>query len=181
VNAAATLARLLVVIDASKVPERLETLLPVGVRPRQLSVRTLLLGMLLTLADGRPAHLSRVHGALVGLDDENRRDLGVVRESKHGPHTLTYRQVEYTFSLVEKGAEQRTFPTAHPKRRSKRSSTPSSRPVVRAGRDTAPLHLARDRLDRHREFSPRGPHQERRHLCRQRGVVGAPQKAGGPR
>jgi hypothetical protein len=91
----------LAVIDASGVPGRLEALLPVGVRPRQLSVRTLLAGMLLTLADGRPAHLSRVHGALVGLDDEDRRHLGVVCESKHGPHTLTYRQVEYTFSLLK--------------------------------------------------------------------------------
>ena len=100
-NSPATLARLLAVIDASKVPGRLEALFPVGVRPRQLSVRTLLAGMLLTLADGRPAHLSRVHGALVGLDDENRRHLGVVCESKHGPHTLTYRQVEYTFSLLK--------------------------------------------------------------------------------
>ena len=99
-NDPATLARLLAVIDASGVPERLEALLPVGVRPRQLSVRTLLTGMLLTLADGRPAHLSRVHRALVGLDDENCRYLGVVCESKHGPHTLTYRQVEYTFSLL---------------------------------------------------------------------------------
>ena len=100
-NDPATLARLLAVIDASGVPGRLEALLPVGVRPRQLSVRTLLTGMLLTLADGRPAHLSRVHGALVGLDDENRRYLGVVCESKHGPHALTYRQVEYTFSLLK--------------------------------------------------------------------------------
>ena len=100
-NDPATLARLLAVIDASGVPGRLEALLPVGVRPRQLSVRTLLLGMLLTLADGRPAHLSRVHEALVGLDEESRRHLGIVCESKHGPHTLTYRQVEYTFSLLE--------------------------------------------------------------------------------
>jgi hypothetical protein len=65
VNDPATLARLLAVIDASGVPGRLEALLPVGMRPRQLSVRTLLLGMLLTLAAGRPAHLSRVHEALV--------------------------------------------------------------------------------------------------------------------
>jgi hypothetical protein len=101
VNDPVTLARLLAVIDASGVPERLEALLPVGVRSRQLSVRTLLAGILLTLADGRPAHLSRVHGALVGLEEENRRRLGVVCQSKHGPHTLTYRQVEYTFSLLE--------------------------------------------------------------------------------
>ena len=34
-------------------------LLPIGVRARQLLVRTLLLGMLLVLADRRPAHLTR--------------------------------------------------------------------------------------------------------------------------
>ncbi len=127
-NDPATLARLLAVIDASGVPGRLEALLPVGVRPRQLSVRTLLLGMLLTLADGRPAHLSRVHGELVGLDDENRRYLGIVCDSKHGPHTLTYRQVEYTFSLLE-NVLSKDVPTAPRKRHSDRSSTLYSRPV----------------------------------------------------
>ncbi|MGO9962643.1 MAG: hypothetical protein ACLPUG_04340 [Acidimicrobiales bacterium] len=127
-NNPATLARLLAVIDASGVPGRLEALLPVGVRPRQLSVRTLLLGMLLTLADGRPAHLSRVHGELVGLDDENRRYLGIVCDSKHGPHTLTYRQVEYTFSLLE-NVLSKDVPTAPRKRHSDRSSTLYSRPV----------------------------------------------------
>jgi hypothetical protein len=101
VNNSAKLARLLGVIDASGVPGRLEALLPMGARHRQLSLRTLFAGILLTLADGRPAHLSRVHAALVGLDEENRRCLGVVGQSKHGPHTLTYRQVEYTFSLLK--------------------------------------------------------------------------------
>ena len=49
------------IIDASGVAPRIEALLPAGVRPRQLAVRTLLLGMLLVLADHRPAHLTRVH------------------------------------------------------------------------------------------------------------------------
>ena len=79
---------------------RTETALPIGVRPRQLSVRTLLVGMLLTLCAGRPAHLSRVHQALVDLADTDRRRLGVVVTWKTGLHTLTYRQVERTFALV---------------------------------------------------------------------------------
>ena len=68
------------IIDEAQVVPALEALLPVGVRPRQLSVRTLLLGILLVLSDGRPAHLTRVHAALVSLDDEHRRRLGVVLE-----------------------------------------------------------------------------------------------------
>lgn len=78
----------------------IEALLPTGVRPRQLSVRTLLVGMLLTQADHRPAHLKRVHEALCGLPGAERIHLGVVVDWRTGPHTLTYRQVERTFSLV---------------------------------------------------------------------------------
>jgi hypothetical protein len=88
------------IIDASGVAPPLETLLPIGVRPRQLGVRTLLVGIFLALSDGRPAHLTRVHGALVRLDAGDRRRLGVVVEWKNGPHQLTYRQMERTFGLV---------------------------------------------------------------------------------
>ena len=88
------------VLDAAGVAPSIEALLPVGVRPRQLGVRTLLLGVLLTQAEHRPAHLSRIHAALVALGDADRRRLGVVVDWKRGPHTLTYRQVERTFSLV---------------------------------------------------------------------------------
>lgn len=57
--------------------------------------------MLLAVADGRPAHLVRVHRALVGLDAGDRRRLGVEVDWRAGPHVLTYRQVERTFGLVE--------------------------------------------------------------------------------
>jgi hypothetical protein len=63
-------------------------------------VRTLLVGMLASQADGRPAHLSRVHEALVSLPPIDQRRLGVIADWKSGPHTLTYRQVEYTFGRV---------------------------------------------------------------------------------
>ena len=43
-----------VVLDASGVAPRIEAVLPSGARRRQLTVRTLLLGMMLALADGRP-------------------------------------------------------------------------------------------------------------------------------
>jgi hypothetical protein len=46
------------VIDASGVAPRIEAMLPTGVRHRQLRVRTLLAGMMLSQADHRPAHLT---------------------------------------------------------------------------------------------------------------------------
>jgi hypothetical protein len=88
------------IIDASGVAPRIEPLLPTGVRPRQLTVRTLLAGMCLTQADGRPAHLTRVHQALTALPQDDQRRLGVIADWKHGPHLLTYRQTERTFGLV---------------------------------------------------------------------------------
>ena len=61
------LAVLEAVIDASGVAPRIEAMLPAGVRPRQLTARTLLAGMCLAQADHRPAHLTRVHQALASL------------------------------------------------------------------------------------------------------------------
>jgi hypothetical protein len=99
-SAKVSLERLEAIIDASLVPARVEAMLPVGVRPRQLSVRTLLLGMLTALSDGRPAHLRRVHEALRSLPAQQQWRLGVLAQWKSAPHLLTYRQTEYTFALV---------------------------------------------------------------------------------
>jgi hypothetical protein len=88
------------IIDASGVAPRIEAMLPIGVRPRQLSVRTLLAGMCLTQADHRPAHLTRVHQALTALPAKDKARLGVIAAWKNGPHPLTYRQTERTFGLV---------------------------------------------------------------------------------
>ena len=68
------------IIDASGVAPRIEATLPSGARARQLAVRTLLLGMMLALADGRPAHLTRVHRALAGLPEGDQRRLGVLAD-----------------------------------------------------------------------------------------------------
>ena len=88
------------IIDASGVAPRIEAVLPIGVRPRQLSVRALLAGMCLTQADGRPAHLTRVHQALTSLPEDDQVRLGIIADWKRGPHQLTYRQTERTFGLV---------------------------------------------------------------------------------
>ena len=98
-NGVGALLAIEAVVDDAAVAPRLEGLLPIGVRPRQLSVRTLLVGIMLALSDGRPAHLTRVHAALRALGEEEQRRLGVVLAWKCGPHLLTYRQVERTFGL----------------------------------------------------------------------------------
>jgi hypothetical protein len=77
------LTRLEGIIDGSGAALRTEALLPIGVRHRQLRVRTLILGMMLALADDRPAHLTRVHAALTALPAEDqappRRDRELAR------------------------------------------------------------------------------------------------------
>ena len=70
------------IIDASGVAPRIEAMLPLGVRRRQLTVRALLAGMCLAQADHRPAHLTRVHQALVSLPDDDQRRLGVIADWK---------------------------------------------------------------------------------------------------
>lgn len=99
-GARAALGRLERIVDASGVAERIEAMLAVGSRRRQLRVRTLILGMLAVAVDGRPAHLRRVHEALTSLPRQEQRRLGVIVQWKSGPHELTYRQVERTFGLV---------------------------------------------------------------------------------
>jgi len=94
------LAELQDIIDASGAAPRVEAMLPVGVRARQLTVRTLLAGMCLAQADHRPAHLTRVHQALVSLSEGDQWRPGVITDWKQGPHLLTYRQTEYAFGLV---------------------------------------------------------------------------------
>ena len=88
------------IIDASGTAARIEAMLPIGVRPRQLTVRTLLAGLCLALADGRPAHLTRVHRALTSLPASDQLRLGVIAQWKDGPHQLTYRQTERTCGLA---------------------------------------------------------------------------------
>ena len=55
-----SLAAIEAVLDRSGVASSIEMAMPAGGRPRQLPVRTLLVGIVLTLANHRPALLSRV-------------------------------------------------------------------------------------------------------------------------
>ncbi len=90
------------IIDGAGVAPAIEALLPVGARHRQLTARTLLTGMMLTLDDRRPAYLTEVHAALLALPEPDRLRLGVMQDWRTGPHQLTCRQVEHTFGLVIK-------------------------------------------------------------------------------
>jgi len=98
----AALERVERIIDAAGVTIPIELLLPIGVRPRQLKARTLLIGMTLTMLDGRDALLTDVHKTLLGLPEADQRRLGVIAQWPVGPHTLTYRQLEYTYRLIAK-------------------------------------------------------------------------------
>ena len=99
-------AALETIIEASGIAPRIEALLPAGVRHRQLTVSTLILGMMLTQADRRPAHLTEVHAALTALPASEQRRLGVTAEWKNGPHQLTYRQAERTFGLITRALKK---------------------------------------------------------------------------
>jgi hypothetical protein len=90
------------IVDASGAAPAIEALLPASARGRQLTVRTLLTGMLLALADRRPAFLTEARAALIALPEAGQARLGVTAEWKTGPHQLTYRQVEHTHRLVSK-------------------------------------------------------------------------------
>ena len=103
------LARLETIVDNEGVAEVLssiESKLPIGVRPRQLKVRTLVLGILVAQADGRRAHLTRVHQALLSLSEAERWRLGVVVSWRGRAHALTYRQIERSAGLLMRALEK---------------------------------------------------------------------------
>lgn len=94
------------ITDASGAAPAIEALLPAAVRERQLSARTLPAGMMAALADGRPAHLTRVLEALTGLPGHHQKRPGVIAQRKNGPHQLTCRQVEHTSRLIRRALDK---------------------------------------------------------------------------
>ena len=101
------------IVSRSGVAGEIEQMLPAAVRGRQLKAGTLLAGMLLALADGRPAHLTRAHAALTSLPEHDQKRLGVIEDWADGPHQLTYRQVEHTSRLITR-ALAKTEPDGAP-------------------------------------------------------------------
>jgi hypothetical protein len=144
------------IIDASGVAPRIEALLPTGVRHRQLRVRTLLAGMMLTQADCRPAHLTRVRDTLIALPEPDQVRLGVIEDWKDGPHLLTYRQTERTFGLVA-GALGDDHPGGLPSARLQRLCDDLLEASIPAGFKNASRSLAVDWTDLE-SFSRPPPH-----------------------
>ena len=108
-----TLAGIERIVAGSGAGEAIEALLPPAARGRQLKAGALLTGKMLALADGRPAHLTRAHQALISLSEHDQKRLGVIEDWKTGPHQLTYRQVEHTSRLITR-ALAKTEPDGAP-------------------------------------------------------------------
>ena len=159
------------ITDRSGIAPRIELLLPIGVRARQLLVRTLLLGMLIVLADHRPAHLTRVHQALVTLPEDDQRRLGVIADWKHGPHRLTYRQTERTFGLVT-GALAKDIPDGLPSARLQRLCDDLLEASIPEEFKDASTSLAVDWTDVETFSRPAVPRHQR--LRRPRSLLGTP-------
>ena len=130
------------IIDAAGTAPAIEALLQAGARGPRLAARTLLLGMMLALADGRPAHLTRVHQALTALPEADQQPPGVLADWKNGPHRLTYRQAEYTFGLVTGRARQGPARRAAVAGTAAQSATGCWKPSVRTRFKNASASLA---------------------------------------
>src|SRR5580692_9617039 len=161
------------IIDAAGVAPRIEAMLSIGVRPRQLKVRTLLAGMCLTQADGRPAHLTRVHQALTSLPEDDQRRLGVITGWKGGPHLLTCRQTERTLALAA-GALAKDHPDGLPSGRLQRICDDLLEASIPGQFKDASTSLAVDWTGM--ESFSRPPPAKGRGLRRPRGVLGPPQE-----
>jgi hypothetical protein len=75
--------------------------MPTGGRPRQLSSRTVLLGIMIALDSGRPAHLAAAHRALSSIE-----------ASADGKFAAaSYRQIEDTFSLMCRSVDPSPVPS----------------------------------------------------------------------
>ncbi len=165
------LAALEEIIGNSGIAPRVEAMLPIGVRHRQPRVSTLLAGMMLTQADHRPAHLTRVRGALTALPPADQARLGVTEDWKTGPHLLTYRQTERTFGLVT-GALARDVPDGTPSQILARICDDLLE-AIHPRRIQAGQQGAGGGLDRRGDLLPPAAARDQR-LRRPRSVLGAP-------
>lgn len=87
------------IIDASGVVELVDPLLPSKGRPRQLPLRTLLVGCVMTAMLKQPLHICRVREVLLDMSRKHRLRLGVSVFLSDGEiHDLTERQIYRLFA-----------------------------------------------------------------------------------
>lgn len=97
----ATVRRVEQLIDTSGLVEVLEPLLPTGGRPRDLSLRTLLVGLGLTAASNTNLYVTTLHQVLLSLPAPTQRRLGVAWTDRHGRNqVLTLRRVEHLYGRL---------------------------------------------------------------------------------
>ena len=92
-------------------PAALDALLPSGGRPRQLGAKTVLLGIMLALDAGRPAHVWAAWRALCDLPVADQLSVGFARSKGATCHRATYRQLSDTFSVLCRGIDPTPVPS----------------------------------------------------------------------
>jgi hypothetical protein len=93
------------------VPAALDALLPSGGRPRQLGAKAVLLGVMLALDAGRPAHVSAAWRALCDLPLSDQLSVGFAQSKDGEFHRATYRQFSDTFSVLCRGIDPTPVPS----------------------------------------------------------------------
>jgi hypothetical protein len=93
------------------VPALLDDLAPRGGRPRQLGAKAVLLGVMLALDAGRPAHLEAAWRALDSLDVAEQLSLGFAQDKDGECHGASYRQLSDTFSVLCRGIDPTPVPS----------------------------------------------------------------------
>lgn len=98
-------------LDRSGVAELLDGWMPKGGRHGQLGAKSVLVGMLMALVQGRPAHLSAGHEALFALDVADQVRLGALGTADGALHPATYRQFSHTHQVMVAGIDPTPVPS----------------------------------------------------------------------
>lgn len=99
------------VLERSGAVELLGTPMPCGGRPRQLSAKAVLLGMLFGIDEGRPAHLSAACAALDELCVADQVRLGVVVTERGELREASYRQFAHTHQVMVRAIDPTPAPS----------------------------------------------------------------------
>ncbi len=99
------------VLDRSGGAEMLNGAISSSGPHRQLTPRTVMLGILLSIATSKVAHLSAAYRCLCDLSVVDQVRLGVARHSREGLKTASYRQFEHSFSALMKPIDPSPVPS----------------------------------------------------------------------